>query len=863
MPVGTGDSEDWRKLPTDRRTSRAHWPRFILAVTTMIAANTTEESRGGQIRLTADWNRVRRRKPYPVTTGIPFARGVLRDAERVRLTAAGKKFPLQTKVLAWWPDKSIKWLLLDFQAPPGVKSFVLSYGAGVKRAPRVKGIAAKTTATAVNIDTGPLKFTVKAGGSGFLDSVSYMGRRLFGSAGKRLNFMDMIHTDSPADYRPMDRYITGGKADPSRLTVDSVSLEDPGPLRATVVINGRYRYKLVGSTIKGTDIKGDCPFRIRITAYAGQSYLKIEHFYYYEGDGDHDFTKSLGLKLPLPSGAGEARFIDTNAKVTNVAGPLAGLYQQSADDYQIWRSDGKSVQVVGNGDRFDGVLDVSTNVVGITVGVKDFWQNHAKSLHADLTDKELAVYLWPPEAPPLDYRRHAREWSVGESYSPKDPDGTDAAAFDRRKFPNYHLASKGVGKTHYALVYFHKPSETPREISQIYKLFNRRPLLWAPARHYASTLALGRYRQRVPGQHTDIERALDMPAKFWQFSQEHFRWYGFWLYGQVCQDINHYQQNGRWVRDFGRWGWACGDSVGRLAYALMLQAVRKCTRKDIEFAEKYLYSVHDVCSTHSEAYPHHFRKRFIYIKGASHRHGAWPWAGPYCGARGSHPVGAKIYYFLTGEGHAKDILEEMTQLAITNPHGGEGDGPLGINAQCFLYQWEATGDDKWRQMLKAELDNSRGLRTATSGWLVMMNAAFGIYNALEEYMDLTGDYSYAQLAADYADRAMPKVMRDSWTWPDGYFRVYACGYNYSGNKKYIKALQQSLPIFVNKTMASIAGRTPEKDWPGVTGGPRDYVDGNVIRDIPFALYSLHGAPIIRKGAPRRSRRPEGRQTARK
>jgi len=810
---------------------------------TMTTKRASRKASQGQIALKADWNGIAGRAPYPVTTGLPFAKGTLTDADRVSVSEGRKRLPLQTEVLAWWPDGSVKWLLLDFQAKPGAKDFTLRYGRSVRPVEQPTGIVARKTDKGVSIDTGTLKFSVKRDGGGFLDSVSLRDKRVFTSAGRRLNFMDMIHTDSPAGYRPMDRYIEGGKDDSSRLKIDSVSLENPGPLRATVVIDGKYTYKLVGSTIKATKVKGNCPFRIRITAYAGQSHLKVEHFYYYEGDGDHDFTRSLALKTPLPVGATEASFIDAKGKVKSVSSPTAGLYQQSADDYRIWASDGQAAQTVANGARFEGVLDVSTKKVGIAVGVKDLWQNHAKSLHADLSRRELGIYLWPPEAPPLDYRRHAREWSVGESYSPRDPDRTDAVPMDRRKHPYYHLASKGVGKTHYAFIYFHKPSEAPTDIVQLYKLFNRRPLLWAPPAHYASTLALGRYRHRAAGQHADIERALDMPAKFWQFSQEHFRWYGFWLYGQVCQDINHYQQHGRWVRDFGRWGWACGDSVGRLAYALMLQAVRKCTRKDIEFAEKYLYSVHDVCSTHSESYPHHFRNRFIYLKGASHRHGAWPWAGPYCGARGSHPVGAKIYYFLTGEGHAKDILEEMTQLAIKNPHGGEGDGPLGINAQSFIYQWEATGDDKWRKRLKAELDSSRGLRTAESGWLVMMNAAFGIYNALEEYMDLTGDYSYADLAADYADRAMPEVMRDSWTWPDGYFRVYACGYNYSGKKKYIKALEESLKIFVDKSMASAAGRTPEKDWPGVAGGPRDYVDGNVIRDVPFALYSLHTPPV--------------------
>lgn len=815
----------------------------VMVMMTLIASQATQAS---ELKLTADWNGVKRTSAFPVTTGIPFARGTLTDPARVKLISDGQEVPLQREVLAWWPDKSVKWLLLDFQATAAQKKFSLRYGPQVTPAKVTKGIKAAVKDGVVIVDTGKIKFRVRPKGSGLIDQLSYGGKKVFDAAGKRLNFMDMIHTDSPADYHPMDRYITDGKLDPSRLSATKVTLEKAGPLHAVVIIDGKYKYKTVGSTIEGTDIKGDCPFRIRIHAYAGQSFLRVEHFFYYEGDGDHDFTRSLGLKIPLPAGAGNIRYIGRNGKVIPSAGPLSGLYQQSADAFEVWNSEGASAKVTKTGKRFEGVLDVTAANVGVAVGVKDFWQNAAKGLHADLKQREVTIYFWPPEAPPLDYRRHAREWSVGETQHPYDPRGTTPYPFKPKDHPLYRLASKGVGKTHYALIYFHDPAEDAKDILNVYKLFNQKPLVWAPPRHYAASLALGRYRERVPGQYQKLEEALDLPAKFWKFSQERFNWYGFWLYGQVCQEFNNYKQHGRWTREFGRWGWAGGDSVGRLAYALMLQAVRKTKRADLEFAEKYLYSVHDVCSTHTPAYPHHYKKKFIYIKGASHRHGGWPWSGPYCGARGSHPVGAKIYYFLTGEGHAKDILEEMTQLALKNPHGGENDGPLGINAQSFLYQWEATGDDIWRGRVKREIDNCRSLQSAKTGWNLMMPLAFGINNAMEEYMDLTGDYSYASLVASVADRCSPKIMKKHWT-RFAYYRAYSNAYNLTGKAIYKAYMNEMIPLFVSTMDRSTGARTPEKDWPGKAGGPRTFVDANTIRDIPFALYSLHNKQAGKAG----------------
>lgn len=401
-----------------------------------------------EVTRTLDWGGVAMNAPYPVTGGIPFARGSLPDASRVRLGDGGRELPVQTETLARWPDPSVKWLLLDFAAP-----------------------AAQTN---------------------------------------------------------------------------------------VVLIDGAYRYRRMGSTIQGTEIKGACPFRVRLHAYAGQSYLKIEHFFYYEGDGDHDFVRALGLKCPLPVGPAKIRCIGSDA-ILDASGPIAGLHQQTACAYQLWNSDGRSARVAVTGRRFEGVLDVTGPQGGMAVGVRQIWQNAAKRLQVDLPAREASVYLWPPESPPLDFRRHAREWSVGESDEPDDPKATTPDPFTE---DNYRLASTGVGKTHYVFASFHDARTPAAELLAQYRLFEHRPLVWAPPQHYA-------------------------------------------------------------------------DSLGRLAYALTLQAVRHCRRADLEFAESYLYNVHDVCTTHTPAYPEQFTTNFVYVKGAAHRHGAWPGACTYVGARGA------------------------------------------------------------------------------------------------------------------------------------------------------------------------------------------------------------------------------------
>ena len=793
--------------------------------------------RAAEVPLTVDWGGVALNGSHPVTGGIPFSRGALKDAGLVDLRAGDRSIPLQTRVLAWWPDHSIKWLLLDFQGVPTTTNFVLRYGADATP-PEFKIQSVRGTRDAegsLTVDTGALAFTVRSNGCGFIDRLLFNGKPVFDAAGRRLNFMDAVHVANPANVPPMDRQIAGGEPDPSQAAVRGVTLEQAGPLHAVVLIEGVYRFAKLGSTITGTDVKGDCPFRLRIHAYAGQAFLKIEHFFVYEGDGDRDFVRSLGLAVPLPDAGAKIRYLGD--ATLDAAGPIAGLHQQTPAAYQLWNSDGRSVRVAATGRRFEGVLDVTGPQIGVAVGVRDFWQGAAKSLQADLRAGEARVCLWPPESPPLDFRRHAREWSVGEAGEPDDKDAKQPAPVTQ---PNYRLASKGVGRTHYVFLALHDPAAPAAETLARFRLFEHRPLVWAPPRHYADSLALGRYREAVPGRYAEVEAAMERPIRFWDASRERFGWYGFWLYGNLGQTYNAFLQTGRFDTDFGRWGWANGDSLGRLAYALTLQAVRRCRRTDLEFAESYLYHVHDVCSTHTPAYPEHYSENFLYLKGCAHRHDAWPWADTYTGARGAHSVGAKIYYYLTGEGHVRDTLDELTELALRNPNGGEGDGPLGPNAQIFLYQWEHTGDDVWRQRIKAEIESNEGLKTATSGWNVMMNAAFGIYNALEEYMELTGDHSMKGLARDFADRAMPAQMKKHWTW-GGYYRVYAAAYNLTHEPKYADAIREMLPVFLSHAGESVDARIPEAEWPGPAGGATFSVDGNIIRDLPFALYTLDAA----------------------
>ncbi len=70
-----------------------------------------------RVRLRVDEPTDAARKAWPVTSGVPFAQGVLASPADVRLfDAKNKRVPARFESFCCWPDGSVKWLVCDFRA---------------------------------------------------------------------------------------------------------------------------------------------------------------------------------------------------------------------------------------------------------------------------------------------------------------------------------------------------------------------------------------------------------------------------------------------------------------------------------------------------------------------------------------------------------------------------------------------------------------------------------------------------------------------------------------------------------------------------------------------------------------------------
>src|SRR5207245_5768525 len=76
-----------------------------------------ETVNGSNVDIWIEADEPRERFLEPVTCGVPWPRGKLReDSCLILRDDGGEQVPLQTRILDRWPDGSVRWLLLDWQA---------------------------------------------------------------------------------------------------------------------------------------------------------------------------------------------------------------------------------------------------------------------------------------------------------------------------------------------------------------------------------------------------------------------------------------------------------------------------------------------------------------------------------------------------------------------------------------------------------------------------------------------------------------------------------------------------------------------------------------------------------------------------
>jgi hypothetical protein len=330
----------------------------------------------------------------PITIGLPLPRGLVKEPGWIGLVdGGGLNVPVQALPTERWPDGSIRWVLLDFQAT-GSPTSLRAYQLRVIRdeSPgRSERVRVTQTGDRVVVETGVARFEMQPGTG-------------FPFAAVRLGTADAIAPSTSA------LLVTdaAGKSWPARITMAAV--EDRGDLRSAVRLEGtvgsRSRSMMLVARIHF--FAGSAATRVAVTLLNPRRARHAGGFWDL-GDRGSVYFRDASLHIGLPAAAVAVECAAEIGAPLEMHGVPFELYQDSSGG-EHWRHAThlnrrnvvpctfRGYRLQSGGGRRDGLRATPAVQVQHAQGtaaivVEHFWQNFPKAIEADTGS--LTLRLWP------------------------------------------------------------------------------------------------------------------------------------------------------------------------------------------------------------------------------------------------------------------------------------------------------------------------------------------------------------------------------------------------------------------------------------------------------------------------------------
>ena len=507
------------------------------------------------------------RNATPITFGLPLPRSGLYDLASMRVLAPdGHEVSAQFTATAFWPDDSLKWVLVDFQAELGPKesaNYAVELGSEVKRGKRDSQLSLNETDDAITVSTGAIKVVIDKQRFNILRSVRANGHQIAASAVEGVRLVD--EHGSPFTL--------------SGTRPKNVRTEEQGPEKVVVAVAGDYA-DAGGKTYMS--------YVTRLTFRNGSARVTVAHTHV-NTYVKTEFTDITSLSMPLRLGGPVARSVAywprKGGKWQEMGVDLAARGRFSilqAHDNHICTVSGSGDATTGpsTSGRYPGVLRIEGADSAVNMVCHEFWQRWPKGF--EVTPSDFRIELLP------------EQW--GKQY------GLDFPRYGMgSELPHWLLYPFVDGKYRFkwgmsftTRVTFDFGGQTPLE--ELRSDANAPVVAVLPASWYAQTKAMGEMAapvgKRMAQWDTYVAKAYeqDMARKAL------YREYGFFNYGD-------------WYGERGR-NW--GNNEYDLAHGFFTQFVRTGRRDYFRLALAAARHQADVDCVH--AYPDPF-----YV-GANHPH---------------------------------------------------------------------------------------------------------------------------------------------------------------------------------------------------------------------------------------------------
>jgi hypothetical protein len=333
----------------------------------------------------------------PVTVGIPFPRGAVTHVGRlIWLDAAGRQIPLQTCPLAWWPDGSLQWLLLDFVLDNVKKGTTLCRLAesGNEEPHSRASMGIQESSTGITIHTGAISARFSPDSGPLPARVSSPAAELIEPGSSRL-------------------LLTDSRERPIAPEVHEFAMEARGPIRATVRCAGSFPGpRPLDFVARLCFFAGSSLARLRLTV-RNPDRARHRGGLWDLGDKGSCLFRSLSLLMRLAGSSASRVFWSAEAgqpPEARRAGRLE-IYQGSSGGPN-WQSAnhidrrgkipcsfrGFRVRCDGRenfGRRASPEITAEGPAGSVTVAVPEFWQQFPKAIEID--GQNLRIGLFPEE----------------------------------------------------------------------------------------------------------------------------------------------------------------------------------------------------------------------------------------------------------------------------------------------------------------------------------------------------------------------------------------------------------------------------------------------------------------------------------
>lgn len=657
------------------------------------------------------WLTPRKAVQAPVNFGTPWARGVLMPEESVLLRdETGTGIPVQTKVSAYWPDGSVKWLLHS-----GVLDTRVAYR--IQKGESARAAAGLTASQsedgAVRVESELLSCTIRQGD----ELITALQRKRTGQLPVSARLAAFVENREERDDLET---VTVHKLEGLTL---KVTLEESGPLRVVVKVEGIHRY-----------VRGNAqafPFTIRLYFHAGSDEVRLVHTFVFDADERTDYLKGLAVQFHLHAGgelwnrhigfAGDtgmfyeavqpmytARGIHPAYKKQQIDGQLADidpakeaellanvrdnaswsnfrLHQDSCDHYSIVKNTrpGCAYIPAAQGNRSKGTVFFGNERVILAAAVKDFWQKCPMALEVAGAAEEhpvMTVWLWSKYAEAYDFRAYD---TVSHPFSYGDIDNHP----------------QGIANTNEIFIKLFDKMPGKRAVLEFAEDVQTDSLLIADPSVYEDTKVFGTYWCRPREEKYRIaphEQALLGFLDYYIKEVERRKWYGFWDYGDVMHTYDPVRHS--WRYDVCGYAWQntelCNTYVNWLAF--------------LRTGDYGIYRFARAMTRHtSEVDMYHLGKYAMLGTRHNVRHWGCKWKEPRISMAGHH----RFYYYLTGDERIGDVMDFVKDADFARMDDQTEDEEGCIDARTgpdwssyvsnWMTRWERFQDIQYRDKILA------------------------------------------------------------------------------------------------------------------------------------------------------------------